>query len=259
MTWGQRSADAARSDQAAAGGYRGDGDHLRRPCTQGPWGDPSTSCIRQSVTPSARWQCDHPHVCAGTRAGTVVLPARRRRTGTAARIDAGVSGFADGDFSDGDLPSSPRLLRTRGQGHVRRRADPFALPGLHFTRETAALDGAQPDRWWCGDTGRVRDVPVVVCCITSSTTCGARIAVSYSSASLRMAPSRAGSSTGRQWCASIARRYSGTRTHLHHRRLFPPMPTATSCWRGTTAGTPELTVLVHGDEEAMQAFAAAPG
>ena len=57
--------------------------------------------------------------------------------GRLAKLDAGVPGFADGDFGHRDLPRHPECLDAATAKLLREGHDPFALPGLHFTRETA--------------------------------------------------------------------------------------------------------------------------
>ena len=53
-------------------------------------------------------------------------------------IDASVPGFTDGDFSHRNLPTPSGVsLSRRPLRCFKRDMTPFALPGLHFTRQTA--------------------------------------------------------------------------------------------------------------------------
>ena len=73
----------------------------------------------------------------------------------AAAQPAGVPRFADGDLRHRDLPPPSRVLRRRSRARCSRAArDPFALPGLHFTRETAESMAHQPHRRRRGHHGR---------------------------------------------------------------------------------------------------------
>ena len=79
------------------------------------------------------------------RAQETALPARRRhRARTAAAIAPGIPRFADGDLRDRDLPAPSGGTGPEIAAHVAPGATRFAMPGLHFARESASLDGAQP-------------------------------------------------------------------------------------------------------------------
>ena len=138
-------------------------------------------------------------------------------------------------------------------------ADPFALPGLHFTRETAAsmalnrVGGGAVILAGSGmcTGGRVlhhlkhnlwrSDCSIVFVGFAAHGTLARRII--DGAAMVRIY---------REDIPVRARIYTigGFSAHADRNELL--------AWH-KAAGTPELTVLVHGDEEAMQAFAAALG
>ena len=61
----------------------------------------------------ARRQCHHPDLCAGTRAGAALLPARSHGERPSQQEHAGVSRFAHGDLGHRDFPPPSGVLRSR--------------------------------------------------------------------------------------------------------------------------------------------------